>query len=165
MSVVGLQIPGLWAADRDRAIKQRAGLLLEGFRALLRESHDLGVSAAMKVRPGFETLAEHVRATYRQFFDWYQALLQQPDGQLGDEWAAQLLEQRRAYDALRGQVQGVLQSQGSSTRSPPGEHVYAPPAEGESWSAWLKRFPSSSGFGFGAVIAIGLFWWFARRVG
>lgn len=156
---VGLEVPGLGRVRRDEAVKAAALRLLdEGFRRLLREAYDLNpdIPVAQRVRPGFATLGPEIKAAFRDYFNWFQRLQRETNGTLAEAWAEQLGGYRAQYDGLRARVKTV---RGGATDAPPGAHLYQPPKPGESWGEWLRQFPGSSGFAFGAVLAIGLLLW------
>ena len=68
--LVGLQVPGLFKAGRDKALKERAISLLDQWRVLIKEAYRLGpnIPVSQKVRPGFEAIAPGLKEAYRKFF-------------------------------------------------------------------------------------------------
>lgn len=158
MTVMGLEIPGLRAAARDKKLKDSALRLLdEGFRPLLRETWNLAPGKTGP-RPGYERVAPEVRNLYRQYLDWWQELSVLPDGTVTDVWAQQLTEFRDRYDALRAQVKAVHSQRGDTvTRSKPGALFFEPPKPDESWEDWLDRATVGTGGALvGVVLALGV---------
>lgn len=164
--MMGLQVPGLFKAQRDQAIKDSALRLLDdGFRKLFREVYNLSrdVPKANRLRAGFEQLGPKLKEAYQRYFKWYQALAARDNGTLEKVWADQLAGFRREYDDLRAGVDNLLAAQGKRTSSMPGANLYDPPKQGESWADWLSRFPTGAGIGFGLIIAAVALWWATKK--
>lgn len=160
---VGLAVPGQFKVARDEALKAAAMRLFQsGYRALLKDAYDLDPNkpAAERVRSGFELLGPKVSQEVRAVFAWVQRLHLEQSGTLSEAWAEDLDKWRKRYDALRAQVLKA----GGRTKSEPGENLYRPPAEGESWQSWLKGVTTGAeAMLVPLMIGAALMWWVRQR--
>ncbi len=158
----GFQVPGLFKVKRDEELLNRAELLLDNWRILLRETYNLKVTPGEKIAPeqklraGFSAeLGREVLLGFKDYFKWWQNNKDQTPGAIVPQFTTEFEQELKAYEGVRSQVNHVLELQGSRSASLRGERVFDPKAEAEPIvTGFQKRLLEA--LAVAALVALGL---------
>ena len=154
----GLMVPGFERRQRANYGRKAASVLQKNWRQLVKEA------GFTKPKPGIsKKLRQDVWDSYKDFYEWWQErVVDVPFAELvkRDDIAERLQGHTDAYRKLRNTVIPLREAKDASTRTIKAKNIFRAPKEGESWTDVLKSAAkgTSQGFGFGAVVLLGLAW-------